>query len=88
MSEVEITTTSIKGQVVIPQSIRDELNIQPGTKFAAFGKKDIVILKKMSTPSIQDFENLVDYGTRFAREKGIKSEKDVQRILRDSGKNK
>lgn len=85
MSEVEITTTSIKGQVVIPQSIREELGIEPGTKFAAYGKKDIVILKKIKTPTLEDFEKLVDFGIKFAKERGIKSEKDVERIIHEVG---
>lgn len=84
MSEVEITTASVKGQVVIPQSIRDELDIVPGTRFAAFGRKDMIILKKIKTPTIEDFEKLVDFGVRFARERGIKSEKDVERMVHES----
>jgi len=31
--ELEVTTMSEKGQVVIPQSIRKELGIKPKTKF-------------------------------------------------------
>ena len=67
MSEIEITQASIKGQVVIPLSIREELNISPGTKFAAYGRKDMVILKKIKTPTIEDFERLVDFGVKFAK---------------------
>jgi len=84
MSEVEITTTSMKGQVVIPQGIRKELHIGAGTKFAAYGKKDMVILKKIKTPTIEDFEKVVDFGTKFAKEKGIKSEKDVERMIHEA----
>lgn len=84
MNEVEITQSSIKGQVVIPQGIRKELNITPGTKFAAYGKKDMVILKKIKTPTAEDFEKLVDFGTKFAKEKGIKSEKDVERMIHEA----
>jgi len=84
MSEIEITQASIKGQVVIPLSIREELNISPGTKFAAYGRKDMVILKKIKTPTIEDFERLVDFGVKFAKERGIKSEKDVERIIHES----
>ncbi len=84
MEEVEITRTSMKGQVVIPESIRKRLHIMPGTKFATYGKKDIVILKKIKTPTIEDFEKLVDFGTKFAKEKGINSEKDVERMIHES----
>ncbi len=84
MGEVEITTTSMKGQVVIPQSIREELHIEPGTKFAAYGKNDMVILKKIKTPSTEDFEKLVDFGTKFAKQRGVKSEKDVERMIHEA----
>ncbi len=84
MEEVEITRTSIKGQVVIPEEIRKRLHIIPGTKFAAYGKKDIVILKKINTPTAEDFERLVDFGIKFAKEKGIKSEKDVERMIHEA----
>ena len=84
MEEIEITKTSMKGQVVIPEGIRKKLHIKPGTKFAAYGKKDIVILKKIKTPTVEDFEKLVDFGIKFAREKGIKSEKDVERMIHEA----
>jgi len=84
MEEVEITRTSMKGQVVIPESIRKRLHIIPGTKFATYGKKDIVILKKIKTPTVEDFEKLVDFGIKFAKEAGIKSEKDVERMIHEA----
>ena len=83
MSEVEVTVTSIKGQVVIPQSIRNELGIVPGTRFAAYGNKDMVILKKIKTPNIAEFEKLVNFGTKFAKEKGI-TEKDVEKRIHEA----
>ena len=76
MSEIETTTTSPKGQVVIPQSIRDALGIHPGTKFAVYGSKDTIIFRRISLPKKEDFERLVSYGVKFAKEKGI-TEKDV-----------
>ena len=71
----------MKGQVVIPQSIREMLDIKPGTTFAAYGKRDMVILKKIKTPTLEDFEKLVDFGVKFAKKKGIKSEEDIVRML-------
>ena len=82
--EVEITKASMKGQVVIPEGIRKKLHIIPGTKFATYGKNDIVILKKIKTPTVEDFEKLVDFGTKFAKERGIRSEKDVERMIHEA----
>ena len=74
----------MKGQVVIPRRIRDKVGIKPGTAFAAYGTKDMVILKKIKTPSIEEFEKLVDWGVKFAKEKGIQSENDVVRMIHES----
>ena len=75
-NEVQITTTSPKGQVVIPQEIREQMKIESGTKFAVYGRGDTIIFKKMELPTVKDFEKLVKFGRNFAKEKGIK-EKDV-----------
>jgi len=74
--EVQMTTASAKGQVVIPQGIREELGIGSGTKFAVYGKGDTIILKRIEVPTAKDFEKLAAFGRKFAKKKGIK-EKDV-----------
>ncbi len=74
--EVQITTTSPKGQVVIPQEIRQHMKIESGTKFAVYGRGDTIIFKKVELPTVKDFERLAKFGRAFAVRKGIK-EKDV-----------
>ncbi|HLC77111.1 MAG TPA: AbrB/MazE/SpoVT family DNA-binding domain-containing protein [archaeon] len=74
--DVQMTTASEKGQVVIPQEIRDELGIESGTKFAVYGKGDTIIFKRVEMPTVKDFEKLAAFGRKFAKKKGIK-EKDV-----------
>jgi len=74
--EVQITTTSPKGQVVIPQEIREHMGIESGTKFAVYGRGDTIIFKRVKLPTIKDFESLAKFGRAFANRKGIK-EKDV-----------
>ena len=74
--EVQVTTASQKGQVVIPQGIREELGIGSGTKFAVYGKGDTIIFKRIEVPTAKDFEKLAVFGRKFAQKKGIK-EKDV-----------
>lgn len=74
--EVRMTTTSQKGQVVIPQEIREEMNIKLGTKFAVYGRGDTIIFKRIEIPTVKDFEKLAVFGRVFAEKKGIK-EKDV-----------
>lgn len=74
--EVRITTTSPKGQVVIPQEIREQMSIESGTKFAVYGRGDTIIFKRVELPTVKDFERLARFGRTFASRKGIK-EKDV-----------
>ena len=51
--ELEITTISQKGQVVIPQSLRKEMRIKPKTKFLVFGSGDTVIMKRLDLPDLK-----------------------------------
>ena len=74
--EVQITTTSPKGQVVIPQEIRKQMKLEVGTKFAVYGRGDTIIFKRVELPTARDFEKLAKFGRVFAKGKGIK-EKDV-----------
>lgn len=72
--DVEITTTSQRGQVTIPKKVREKVKVEKGTKFAVYGSDDTVILKKVSVPSEEEFEKLVDWGTEHAEEEGISKE--------------
>ena len=74
--EVQITTTSPKGQVVIPQEIREQMRIESGTKFAVYGRGDTIIFKRVELPTVKYFERLAAFGRTFAKRKGIK-EKNV-----------
>ncbi len=81
---VEIIKMSSKGQVVIPQHIRDELNAHEGSIFAIIGSKDSVVLKKIQTPSkealINDLEKIAREGRRRAEKLDIK-ETDVPSLV-------
>ncbi len=50
IKQLEITTVSSKGQLVIPQGIRDNLGIKTGDLFAVASSNDILILKKLNNP--------------------------------------
>jgi AbrB family looped-hinge helix DNA binding protein len=45
MTKPATTRMSSKGQVVIPERIRQQLRLQAGTQFVVVGDRDVVILK-------------------------------------------
>ncbi len=47
MQEIEFTTASSKGQVVIPTRIRKKLDIREGSLLAVSSDKDMIVLKKV-----------------------------------------
>jgi AbrB family looped-hinge helix DNA binding protein len=55
---VELTKISGKGQIVIPQKIREKLGIKEGMRFAVYGEDDTVVLKKVAVPTIDEFRKL------------------------------
>jgi AbrB family looped-hinge helix DNA binding protein len=87
MSNVELTKMSSKGQVVIPQHVRDELGLREGETFAVVGKEDTIVLKKVAVPSPKEvFARLHSWGIKFAAKKGLKEEDLQATIKRSRGK--
>ncbi len=66
------TRMSSKGQVVIPEDVRKELGLAPGTQFVVLGENDVVILKTIAHPSMKDFDSLIRRARRRARSAGMK----------------
>ena len=71
MEKLEITSMSSRGQVVIPQDIRQHMGLKEGEKFIVVGEDDTVILKKLSMPSFKGFEKLMQKTQQFAKSKEI-----------------
>jgi len=80
--DVELTKVSQKGQVVIPQEIRERLGIKTGTRLAVFGENDTVVLKKLQMPSLEEFKRLTKMTSEIARKRGI-TETDIEEAIRD-----
>ena len=66
------TRMSSKGQVVIPEEIRDRLGLTAGTQFVVIGDNGVVILKTLAPPRMSDFDELVSQARRQARKAGLK----------------
>lgn len=71
MADVSTTKMSSKGQVVIPENIRKKLNLTAGSQFIVVGDKDVVILKNISPPSLDEFSELIANIRKKARQVGL-----------------
>ena len=80
MENIEITSVSSRGQVVIPQSLRDRLKIREGEKFVIIGEGNTIILKKLEMPSFSGIDKLLKKTREFAKKKGLK-ETDVEEAI-------
>jgi len=72
MATLATTKMSSRGQVVIPEEIRKKLRLDAGVQFVAVGEDDVVILKRISPPSLDQFDALVAQARRQARNAGLK----------------
>jgi len=88
---IETIKMSSKGQVVIPQNIRKEIEADEGTVFAVVGSRNTIVLKKIQTPSketlIKELRKIAEEGVKRAEKIGIK-ESDVPNMVRRTRKNK
>ena len=82
MSKIATTKMSSKGQVVIPEAIRKQLNLEPGEQFVVMAESDIVILKRITPPTIDEFEPLLARARLAAAEAGL-TQKDVEEAIRE-----
>lgn len=72
MAGVRTTKMSSKGQVVIPEEIRERLGLKPGSQFVVLGDRGTVILKAISPPSMEEFDELIAEARQQARQAGMK----------------
>jgi len=72
MSGYATTKLSSRGQVVIPEEVRNDLGLKEGDQFIVIGQGDAVILKAITPPKLQQFEQLLALARSTARKAGIK----------------
>ncbi len=77
----EITKVSSKGQVVIPNEIREEMGIDAGTTLMVFTDGDNLLMKPVESPRQDAFRDLVRRSRRAAHAAGLKRW-DVKRAIR------
>jgi len=80
MKQLASTRMSSKGQVVIPEEIREFMHLQAGAQFVVFAEKDVVILKVITPPSMSEFDGLIKQARASARKVGL-SKADVKAAI-------
>lgn len=72
MNAVATTRMSSKGQVVIPEAIRNRLGFNSGAQFIVMGENDVIILKSIEPPSLKDFDGIIRRARMQAKAAGMK----------------
>lgn len=85
MEKIEITSLSSRGQVVIPQMVREKMHLQEGERFIVIGEEDTILLKKLEVPSFKGFDKLLKKTREFAQKREIKIS-DVEEAIQEARK--
>lgn len=72
MSTLATTKMSSRGQVVIPENVRNDLGLRAGDQFVVVAENGVVILKGISRPSMREFDALVKKARRQAKAASLK----------------
>ena len=86
METLATTRMSSKGQVVIPESIRKQLNLKEGAQFLVVGDADVVILKVVEPPDMNQFDALIKQARQQAKEAGLKAADIKSAVARARGR--
>lgn len=77
----QVLTVSSKGQISIPIGIRKLLSIETGDKLVAFTSGDVIMLKALKLPDVEEFEASLDKAAEWASLVGYQ-ESDVDKIVK------
>ena len=72
MAAYATTRLSSKGQVVIPEEVRRTLGLNEGDQFLVIGQGDAVILKTITPPKIEEFQELLSQARADGRKARIR----------------
>lgn len=72
MTAAATTTLSSKGQVVIPEEIRERLGLKVGAQFVVIADRDVVIFKVLDPPALGEFTALVARARQAAKRSGLR----------------
>ena len=87
LMNTQILTVSSKGQISLPVGIRKLLSIDTGDKLVAYTSGDVIMLKTLKLPSVEEFEASLDEAQKWAESVGY-NENDVNDIIKSVRKKK
>lgn len=79
--EFEVATVGERGQMVIPQHFRQEIGLHKGDKFMVLQRGDMLVLKRLQAPSMQDFDRMLKKAHAHAKKHGLQP-RDAEEALR------
>ncbi|MEQ9400235.1 MAG: AbrB/MazE/SpoVT family DNA-binding domain-containing protein [Longimicrobiales bacterium] len=82
MVKPSTTKLSSRGQVVIPEEIRNRLGLEPGDQFVVVGEGNVVILKAVEPPDPRELRALMDRVQEAAAAAGVTPE-EVEQAIRE-----
>lgn len=75
------TKMSSRGQVVIPEDVRNALHLKEGSRFVVLHHGDSVVLKTINEPSATEFEAILKTVRAKVKRAGIRKS-DVARVIK------
>lgn len=76
----EVAKLGERGQVVIPQEFRKNMGLRIGEKFIVIERGDMLILKRIKAPTIEEFDVMITKGHAHAKKHKL-TEKDLQEAV-------
>ncbi len=83
----QVVTVSTKGQIALPVSMRRDLDIDAGDKLVAYTSGDVIMLKVLKIPKLDEFEQALNEAQEWAKDVGY-VESDVNDIIKETRKSK
>lgn len=81
MNQIQVTSVSSKGQVVIPNDIRETMGISIGMKMIVFTDGDNLLLKPIQAPHFETFKGLVKESKKLIAKTGFKKA-NLQKLIK------
>ena len=83
MSKIATTKMSSKGQIVIPEDVRNRLGLKSGDRFMVIGDDGVVVLKAHQTPDLSEFDELIESVRLQASLAGV-TESDIEESIQEA----